>query len=236
MPYMLTILLKAVQHNNRWPCIYTHHARRTFDTRIDWSGRPLQRKNKRHQLAQKANFYILVRVCHTTMAIHLKWSNDLASLLVDSSLEKFTHNAKYSKPSHQTGQLLWCIYPKSTITMIANQSQHNGILYLKILRTWTAWQKRTLNPSNTWLKRVSNRQIFSLEEFASITLEPEEILNSPPLTLRDSHNNLQPITPEDILFTKMERMRQLDNKVNWNKSIHMRTRLVSGIKRSFWLN
>jgi len=186
--------------------------------------------------------YVCVFVCFTTKAIHLELISDLSSDACISGLKRFigrrgkpleiysdcgtnfigTKNNLLSWQTESIGRYL--VDEGVKWKHIVPSAPHFGGL-------WEA----AVKSMKFHLKRVLGTQILSQEEFTTVLVEIEAVLNSRPLVAAsDDPDDYTAITPGHFLIgSELKRLPEPDF-TELKIPIRERLRLISQISQSFW--
>lgn len=183
-----------------------------YTTGVDYAG-PFVIKNKAGRGAKEIKVYVCLFVCFVTKAIHLEVATDLTANNFIMALRRFI--SRRGKPSQvfsdngtnfvgaknkldELGRFL--VANKNELTNLISQegiewhfipsnSPHFGGL-------WEAGVRAT----KFHFKRVASNSFLNYEEFYSLLVQVEAILNSRPLSpLSSDPNDLNPLTPAHFL-------------------------------------
>eukprot|EP00794_Sanderia_malayensis_P019755 gene19755-biopygen16404 len=191
------------------PSFHLDTANRPFsNVGIDFTGHLLVKDRSGHP--QKV--YICLLTCRTTIAISLELVEDLTTA---SFLQAFrrhcsifstprlvlSDNAQTFKRSEQNLHALLSLIDDETIQRTFAQ-QRIVFRYIPARSPhWGGVYERLIGLTKTCLKKVLGRSFVTLSELQTLLKEIQAVLNDRPLTyINDNLQDLQPITPSQLLF------------------------------------
>lgn len=193
-------------------------------TGVDYAGW-FQIKDRQGRGCKISKAYIAVFVCFATRALHLELVSDLTTEAFLTALKRFVgrrgkpaqifsdNGTNFRGASHELDRLSKFLRDNSTklVEIIENKgiawsfippnSPHFGGL-------WEAGVKTV----KQHLKRVAGNAIFTFEQFYTLLVEIEAVVNSRPMTpMSDSPSDLTPLTPSHFLIGRsMESLPERD--------------------------
>lgn len=204
---------------------------------VDFCG-PFLVTMSRHRGVKSSKAYVCVFVCMSTKAIHLELASDMSSDVFIAALRRFV--ARRGKCSHLysdrgtnfvgANRELVALAKKCaeceliTHHFLPGNAPHMGGL-------WEAGVRSV----KTHLKRVIGDQVLSYEEFYTLLVQIEAVLNSRPLTPMSSDpNDLAVLTPGHFLTLEPLGSVPDENYQDINISHLKRWQLIQQMQQHFW--
>ncbi|XP_045471829.1 uncharacterized protein LOC123678720 [Harmonia axyridis] len=192
----------------------------------------------RHRGVKSSKAYVCVFVCMSTKAIHLELASDMSSDVFIAALRRFV--ARRGKCSHLysdrgtnfvgANRELVALAKKCaeceliTHHFLPGNAPHMGGL-------WEAGVRSV----KTHLKRVIGDQVLSYEEFYTLLVQIEAVLDSRPLTPMSSDpNDLAVLTPGHFLTLEPLGSVPDENYQDINISHLKRWQLIQQMQQHFW--
>ncbi|GFS80358.1 integrase catalytic domain-containing protein [Trichonephila clavipes] len=175
----------------------------------------VKHKNQRKGTLNKV--YICVCICFSTKAIHLKLLSDLTSDALIATLKRFTSRRDENLAKYFVSENIdWKFIPP--------KSPHFGGF-------WEVGVKSVKHH----LKRAIGNLHFTFEEFETIMIQVEGILNSRPLTpLRSDADNFDPLTPGHFLIGRPITSIPEPNLIDVNKNRLSRWEKITEVVQRAW--
>ncbi|XP_071051336.1 uncharacterized protein [Onthophagus taurus] len=184
-------------------------------TGVDYAG-PFLLKNKRGRGAKTSKCYICLFVCFVTRAIHLELVSELTSEAFLSALRRFA--ARRGKPqkmySDNGTNFVGANRELEELSkFLINNSNELTDMINACNINWSFIPPNSPHFGGIWeagvksvkfhLRRVASNASFTFEDFYTLLVQIEAILNSRPLTpLSSDPNDLAPLTPAHFLIGK----------------------------------
>lgn len=184
-------------------------------TGLDFCG-PFEVKNFVSRSKQVKKVFVCVFVCFSTKALHFEIVNDLTSAAFLAALKRFV--ARRGKPSdifsdngrnfvganRELRAILKSLFKGNSVEDIENYVANEGI-------NWHFNPPSTPHFGGLWeasvkslkyhLKRVVGKTILSYEEFLTLIIQVESVLNSRPLCpISNDPNDVEALTPAHFLI------------------------------------
>lgn len=216
-------------------------------TGIDYAG-PYLIKDRKLRNSKMIKCYMCVFVCFSTKAVHLEIVTDLTSANFLACLKRFV--SRRGIPSH--------IYSDNGTTFVgANNDLREIAEFLKsnstsVLEycannniTWHFIPPYSPNFGGLWeaavkssknhIKRIMHSTSLTYEEFNTLIVEVEGILNSRPLfAMSQDPNDLQPICPSHFLIGRNLKMLPDYNYLDTPQNRLSSVQTVQKFKQQFW--
>ncbi|XP_031341104.1 uncharacterized protein LOC116169216 [Photinus pyralis] len=204
-PLMGDLPLKRIQPNT--PAFY--------NTGVDYAG-PILIKNKKGRGSRLMKSYICIFICLVTHAIHLELVTDLTADCFITALKRFisrrgkpltisSDNAKnFIGAKNQLRELYSELNRSEVQQKISNYLAHENIKWHFIIPRaphqggmWESGVKST----KMHLKKVLGNTHLTYEDFSTVLIQIEAVLNSRPLSsLSSDPSDLNPLTPAHFLI------------------------------------
>jgi hypothetical protein len=220
-----------------------------INTGVDYCG-PFWIKEKKYRNRTKIKVYVSIFVCFSSKAVHLELVSDLTTEAFIAALKRFfsrrgkanlmfSDNATnfvganntlrdlykfVNSDSHKKAILEWLSKQEVSWKFIPPRSPHFGGIWEAAVRSF-----------KHHLVRVARDTLFTFEEFNTLIIEIEAVLNSRPLTpLSSDPDDLNPLTPSHFLIgDSLLSIPEVDyTNVNTNKLSSWQH--IQKIKRDFW--
>ncbi|GBL77344.1 hypothetical protein AVEN_41767-1 [Araneus ventricosus] len=182
--------------------------------------------------------YVCVFVCFATKAIHLELISDLSSDACITGIKLFI-----GRRGNLSKHIVTVVTTLLEQRIICHLGKQNPLVVTCGMKASTGSRSLNLHPileaavksMKFHLKRVLGAQILSQEEFTTVLVEIETVLNSKPLiAASDDPDDYSVITPGHFLITsELKRLPQLD-LTQHKTPIRERLKLVTQISQSFW--
>ncbi|GJQ65570.1 hypothetical protein Trydic_g7669 [Trypoxylus dichotomus] len=158
-----------------------------YVTGTDYAG-PFALKNKSGRGAKTIKCYLCIFICLTTKAIHLEPVSDLTTDAFIATFRRFVSRRG----------LLSHMYSDNGRNFIGAKSQLDNLAYSPHQgRLWEAGVKSVKHH----IKRVLGTTLVTFENFLTILIQIEAILNSRPMyPFSSSPNDFEPITPSHFII------------------------------------
>lgn len=213
---------------------------------VDYAG-PVLILNRKGRGARTVKSYICLFICFTTRAIHLELVSDLSTGAYLLALKRFI--SRRGKPSE-----IFSDNGRNFVGLISDFSKFLSSCSEHI-KDYVASQniKFTLNPpyashfGGIWergirsckhhLRRVVGNAHLTYEEFNTVLIQIEAVLNSRPLSpLSTDPHDLQPLSPAHFLVGRPLSAPVTEENLS-NKPIHLLTRYrrVEWMRQQFWI-
>lgn len=213
-------------------------------TGIDYAG-PFLLKDRKGRGSKNIKGYVCVFICFTVKAIHLELVTDLSSETFISALRRFC--ARRGKPSHiYSDNGTNFVGAQRELTELFKENEKNISLYCSSENiTWHFIPPNSPHFGGLWesavksvkhhLLRSLNQSHLTYEEFQTILIQVEGIVNSRPLyPMSSDPNDLEPLTPSHFLIGKSLITLPDPNLLDIKSSKLSRFQLLQQICQSYW--
>lgn len=211
---------------------------------IDYAG-PMMSLSRQGRGSRLVKVYIAVFVCFSTKAMHLELVGDLTSNCFLSSLRRFI--SRRGKPiniysDNGTSFVGACTelekflnsHSQSLSENVANEGIHFHFSPPYAPHFGGLWEAG-VKSTKYHLKRVLGNCNLTYEEFNTVLVQIEAVLNSRPLTpLSSSPDDLQPLTPGHFLIGRPMTALPTENYVNSSTSRLSRYQRIEQLRQHFW--
>lgn len=182
--------------------------------------------------------YICLFVCMATKAIHLELASDLSSEAFLAALRRFIGRRGQCYHIYSDQGTTFRGAARTLVKIMKESAESEGIIFHTIPPyspnfggLWEAGIKSTKGH----LLRVVGDQLLTYEEFSTVLVQIESMLNSRPLTpLSSDPNDMNPLTPGHFLtlapLNSLPEQNFLDSKINRLS----RWQLVQRLSQEFW--
>ncbi|XP_043466815.1 uncharacterized protein LOC122501430 [Leptopilina heterotoma] len=184
-----------------------------YNTGVDYAG-PFMIKDRKGRGAKSSKCYISVFVCLATKALHLELVSDLTSEAFIATLRRFVF--RRGKPGHiYSDNGLSFVGARNELdqlgTFLARENENLRDVVHDMGFTWHFIPAYSPHFGGIWeagvkstkyhLKRVAGNQVLTFEEFYTLIVQIEGLLNSRPLTpLSSDPHDYSPLTPAHLLL------------------------------------
>ncbi|XP_076549257.1 uncharacterized protein LOC117612080 [Osmia lignaria lignaria] len=216
---------------------------------VDYCG-PFYIKERRHRNRTRIKVYVAVFVCLAVKAVHLELVSDLTSEAFIAALRRFIARRGYCVKIHSDNgtNFVGANNEIQEIQRLIRSDEHNTKVQNFLAQRSIEWSfipPRAPHFGGLWeaavksfknhLLRVAGTELFTFEDFNTLIIEIESILNSRPLTPMSSDpNDLLVLTPGHFLIgdslTSLRERDYLDTPPNRLSS----WQFIQRIKQHFW--
>ncbi|XP_071053585.1 uncharacterized protein [Onthophagus taurus] len=197
------------------PCQRVSPAPPFHTTGVDYVG-PFMLKNKKGRGSKTIKCYICLFVCFVTRAIHLELVSELTTDCFISALRRFagrrgmpqqmflyngTNFVGANRALNELGNFL--ISNCNNLTHIINEASINWSFIPPNSPHFGGLWEAGIKSVKFHLKRVTGNTSFTFEDFVTLLVQIEAIVNSRPLTSLSTHpDDMTPLTPAHFLIGK----------------------------------
>ncbi|XP_046145766.1 uncharacterized protein LOC123989132 [Osmia bicornis bicornis] len=216
---------------------------------VDYCG-PFYIKERRHRNRTRIKVYVAVFVCLAVKAVHLELVSDLTSEAFIAALRRFIARRGFCVKIYSDNgtNFFGANNELREIQRLIRSDEHNGKVQSFLAQRSIEWSfipPRAPHFGGLWeaavksfknhLLRVAGTELFTFEDFNTLIIEIESILNSRPLTPMSSDpNDLLVLTPGHFLIgDSLTSLRERDF-IDMPQNRLSSWQFIQRIKQHFW--
>lgn len=216
-----------------------------FNTGVDYAG-PFMIKDRPNRSFKLQKSYICLFICFVTKAIHLELVTDLTTEAFLASLRRFI--ARRGKPKNMFSDNGTNFVGANTELKKLYQIANSNCCQSELIKdeiTWHFIPPRAPNFGGLWesnvkcikhhLKRIVGTALLTFDEFNTVLVQVEAILNSRPLTpMSEDPNDLSILTPSHFLIGRKLTSAPDPSVVDIKMNRLSRYQHLQAIQQHFW--